>query len=373
MKILHIINNLGSGGAERLIEETMPLINKIEDVTAEVLILTDKNLVFHKKLIENNIKLDVISIRKPRNPLNTVYIRNYIIKGKYDIVHAHLFPTNYWVSIASRLIIKKKPKFVTTEHSTYNNRRYKVFFRLIEKYIYSSYHTIISISNKTQSNLISWLKPKKKHLNKFNIIENGVDTDRFFNTFPYKKFEIHNTLNEHNKLICMVGRFDHSKDQPTLIKAMKGLPKYVHLLLVGEGPLKKQNENLAIELNIDDRVHFLGFRSDVDRIIKTSDIVVLSSNWEGFGLAAVEGMASGKPIITSNVEGVVDIVKGYGLLFYKGDVKKLKEEIMTLLLDKDYYDDISKKCLARAQKYSIQRMIDGLIQIYYEIKNYKKV
>ena len=111
----------------------------------------------------------------------------------------------------------------------------------------------------------------------------------------------------------MVARFSEQKDQPTLIKAIKELPENVHLLLIGEGTLKQKNENLAKEIGVSDKVHFLGFRNDVERILKTVDIVVLSSNWEGFGLAAAEGMAAGKPVIASKVEGLREIVDGYGL------------------------------------------------------------
>lgn len=164
MKILHIINNLGSGGAEKLIEETVPIMNKKEGIKVDVLLLTDNNNVFDKKLKDNGIKVDVIPLRKPRNPINIYYIRKYIIEGEYDVVHAHLFPTIYWVSIASKLIFKNKPKFVMTEHSTHNRRRERNYLRCLEKFIYSSYDKIVSISQQTQNNLISWIRPKQSEL-----------------------------------------------------------------------------------------------------------------------------------------------------------------------------------------------------------------
>ena len=142
MRILHIINGLGRGGAERLLSEMLPIINEKEDITINVLVLNDYKGVYIKSLIVNGVGVQTIPLRNLYNPLNVLYIRRYIIEGKYDIVHAHLFPTIYWVSIASKLIFKNKPKFVMTEHSTYNKRRKKSYFRYIEKFIYSSYDKI---------------------------------------------------------------------------------------------------------------------------------------------------------------------------------------------------------------------------------------
>ncbi|MDF9760410.1 hypothetical protein OKW24_002183 [Peribacillus simplex] len=146
MKVLHIINNLGSGGAEKLIEESLPLLNKIEGVKVDVLLLTDVNNVFQNNL--NEFDINVLPLKKVYSPLNIFYIRNFIIKGKYNIVHTHLFPTNYWTSIASKLIFKNKPSFITTEHNTHNRRREKFYFRFIDRFIYSNYSRVISISQK---------------------------------------------------------------------------------------------------------------------------------------------------------------------------------------------------------------------------------
>ena len=79
MKILHIINNLGSGGAEKLIEESLPLMNNIEGVDINVLLLTDENNVFDKTLKEYGINVDIVPIKKLYSPKNMFYTRKYII------------------------------------------------------------------------------------------------------------------------------------------------------------------------------------------------------------------------------------------------------------------------------------------------------
>lgn len=370
MKILHIINRLGPGGAEKLIEDLLLLMNSIEGIKVDLLLLTNKNNVFDKRLSQYGIQLEIVPTNKIYNILNIHYIRKYIKKGHYDVVHVHLFPSLYWASFASKLIFKNKPKFVFTEHSTHNERREKRYFRVIEKFVYSSYDKIISISYQAQNYLIKWLKPKNK--GKFIVIENGIDLKKFKEVESYPKHEINAKFHEDTKLICMVGRFSEAKDQTTLIKAMNDIPSNVHLLLVGEGSLKEKNEELVRQINLEDRVHFLGFRDDVPRILKTVDIVVLSSNWEGLPLSAVEGMAAGKPLIGSNVPGIREVVDNYGLLFSKGNSKELANKINQLINDPLKYNEIAEKCQLRANSYSIEKMVNEYIEQYKILLNHKR-
>ena len=188
-------------------------------------------------LKEKRIKIHVVKLKSIYNPLNILYIKKYIDDGKFDIVHSHLFPTQYWVALSKFFIKDKKVKFVTTEHSTNNRRRGKPYFRFVEKFIYSKYDSIVSITEKAQNNLVDWLCSDRKPLKKYKVIENGINLEKFINAVPYRKCEINKEFNENTKLICMVGRFAEPKDQPTLIRAISKLSSDIHLLLVGEGPL----------------------------------------------------------------------------------------------------------------------------------------
>ena len=364
MKVLHIINNLGSGGAEKLLEDLIPLMNKMENVEADILLLTDEKNVFHDSLINKGVKVDVVKYRNMYDFRNIFEIKKYIVDGGYDIVHSHIFPTQYWVALSRVFLRNKKVKFVTTEHSTHNRRREKFYFRYIDKLIYSQYDSIISITEKTRDNLINWIDFKRKNLSKHIVIENGVDIERIKAALPYKKSELIEGICENTKLVCMVGRFSEAKDQPTLIRAVSRLPEDIHLVLVGEGPLKKENEELAEELDMSDRVHFLGFREDIPRILKTVDIVVLSSYWEGLSLSSIEGMASGKPFLASKVTGLEEVVGNIGLLFNQGDIDSLANLIKELFDDPSLYASIVNRCILKANEYSIEDVIANMINNY---------
>lgn len=367
MKVLHLINNLGSGGAEKLLEDLIPLMNKMENVEADILLLTDKNNVFYDSLISKGVKVDVIKYRNMYDPRNIFEIKKYIINGGYEMVCSHIFPTQYWVALSRLFLGNKRVKFITTEHSTHNRRREKFYFKFIDKFIYSQYDLIISITQKTRDNLINWIDPKHKKLDKHIVIENGVDIKKIKQALPYKKSELIEGINENTKLVCMVARFSRAKDQPTLIRAISKLPENIHLVLVGEGPLISNNKKLANELGISDRVHFLGFRKDIPRILNTVDIIVLSSHWEGFGLAAVEGMAAGKPVLVSDVEGLVEVVKGAGILFEKGNEMELRKKILHILENQELHEEISLRCLERSKNYDIGKIVNKYIE---EIRKY---
>ena len=153
-----------------------------------------------------------------------------------------------------------------------------------------------------------------------------------------------------------VSRFAAEKDQMTLIRALKLLPNNYDVVLVGNGELLLQYKQRVKELGLSERVHFLGLRDDVPSILKMADIVVLSSNFEGFGLAAVEGMAAGKPVIASNVPGLAEVVSGAGLLFKLHDEYELADHIQKLSENKEYYEEISRRCFMRAKEFDVAVM-----------------
>jgi glycosyltransferase involved in cell wall biosynthesis len=356
MKLLHVINSLNFGGAEKLLVDSLPLYKK-EGLEATVLVLNSSSTPFLDNLLKNEVK--VILLNKPKNIYNPWFILKLApIMKRFDVVHVHLFPALYWVSLAS-LFLSNKPKLVLTEHNTENRRRKFVLFKYLDKLIYKRFIKIIAISEGTKTSL-------KNHLGKsFNNIirvNNGIDLDIIKNAISYNKQDLGFPLN--SKIIIQVSSFTAQKDQKTLIKTIAQLPNIVHLLLVGDGPLKTDCEALSKSLNIENRVHFLGYRSDVPRLIKTADICVLSSHYEGFGLAIVEGMAAKKPCLGSDVPGLSEIIKNSGILFTAGDIEKIKNIISKLIKDKDYYVKICERCFNKSRGYDIRTMVKNYISIY---------
>ena len=156
-----------------------------------------------------------------------------------------------------------------------------------------------------------------------------------------------------------------AKDQDTLIKAVAQLPKEdFELWLVGDGPRRSLLENLVKELHIENSVKFWGVRSDVPVILKTSDIIVMSSHYEGLSLSNIEGMAAGKPFVASNVDGIREVTEGAGILFEHQNDKELASILLSLKTDSELYQSTIRSCTARAQKYDITIMAQRYVEMY---------
>lgn len=345
MKVLHIINSLEIGGAQRLLSDLIPLQIR-QGLDVNVLVGGEEGNEFSRKI--QSAGSHIHKIDSPQYiSLNSIKEIRRIIKN-YDVVHVHLFPSLYLVALAS---LGLKTKLVYTEHSTSNRRREKAYLRPIEQFIYRQYNKIVSISQQTQEALQKWLKTDD---NRFLVINNGVDVEKFSSIKrPVTK----------NSLI-MISRFVDAKDQATVIKAMKYLDSDVTVTLVGDGENLERCIELAKSIGVGDRVVFLGNRSDIAELISSSDIGIQSSNWEGFGLTAVELMAAGKPVIASNVDGLKQVVEGAGLIFEKGNPEQLADKIKVLLHNPDIYAETAVKCFNRAKQFDIRHMADQYLQVY---------
>lgn len=358
MKILQIIDGLGTGGAEKLILETVPLMSDAGH-EVDVLLLNGEKTPFYKQLESTN-SCSIFSLGK--SYYNLFYIFKIIpFLYKYDIVHVHLFPAQYFAVLA-KILSFAKVKLIFTEHNTENTRLNNSKFRWIEKIIYKYYQKIICITPEVKKVLRAKLYIDD---NKLIVVQNGINTNniKISSAADRKKM----CFSDNDKLLIMVAGFRPQKDQDTLIRAIKELPEEYKLLLVGDGERRSVLENLINELNIKERVVLLGVRSDVYSLLKMSDIAILSSHWEGFGLAAVEAMASGIPVLASNVEGLAQVVENGGILFEKGNIKDLKSKILKLN-DTLYYKEIVKSGILKSQQYEIHVMVAKLLDLYTEIK-----
>ena len=357
MKILHTITSLELGGAEKLLTELIPAQISL-GYHVEVLIMSDVNAVFLDNLKASGVPVHVSKYNSISSWKNMFEIKKYAKKGKFHVIHSHLTHAQYWTSLASRIDFTKKRIYVTTEHSTSNNRRHKTIFKIIDRFIYRPYKEIISISPATENSLKKWIGGDEK---RFEIIENGVDLSRFSQG---KKIDLSEYgLHEDDKIIIMISRFHKAKDQDTVIKAMEFLPKIYKLVLVGDGERREELENLVKEKNLSSRVFFLGIRKDIPDLLKTSYISIQSSIFEGFGITALESMSAGVPTIATDVPGLSAIVKDGGILFSVGDFKGLAKIIFSLERN-DMYNKIKKSCIEKSKMYDIKITAEKYINLY---------
>ncbi len=355
MKILHVINSLSTGGAEKLVSDLAPL-QRERGHTVEVLLLRGGESVFRAGLESAGIRVyDFGAGTSVYSPLNIFRLIPFM--RKYDVIHVHLFPAQYWVAIA-KVLSFSNTCLVTTEHSTHNRRRDISFFRFFDKWVYRRFTKIVGISPNTTASLERYLKTPGR----VQTISNGADIGKIHEAEAVLRERVVPAVCR--LMLMQVAGFREAKDQDCVIRALKNFPSDVHAVFVGDGVRREICEKLSEELGVRERVHFLGIRSDVPALLKSADVVVMSSHWEGFGLAAVEGMAAGKPVVASDVPGLAEVVGGAGILFPKGDEKALGEIILKLVSDKEFYEKTAAACSRRAQDYDIRKTAEAYLAVY---------
>ena len=294
-----------------------------------------------------------------------------IMKG-YDIVHTHNSSPQLFVAIAN---LYRNRKLVSTEHTTSNRKREWKWYAPIESWMYGQYNHVICISRVAEEKLREYMggdwidktKPCYKHI---STINNGVDVYAICNATPNNEFL---TLKENRKAILMVAGFRYAKDQDTVVKALSSLNKNkFEVWFAGVGERMEEVRQLSESLGVDDRVRFLGLRTDIQNVLKAADIIVMSSHWEGLSLSNVEGMSAHKPFIASDVNGLREVTKGYGILFPHEDAKALANKIKQLAESEEYYDEVANRCYNRALEFDISKTVWGYNNIYTNVSEFQK-
>ena len=357
IRVLHVITTMDIGGAERLMVDLLPLLQQHDDLDVELLLFNGADTAFKRDLQQQGIKIhqlgcvdNVDDLWSVYNPRLIARLKKYL--GSYDIIHTHNTACQLFVPIA-KAMFGSKSALVTTEHSTNNRRRSKWWCRPIDRWMYSRYKAIVCISDRAQESLENYIGKKDNLL----TINNGVDVKRFLR--PVKDI-----TGQECFVITMVAGLRAEKDHETVLRAMTHLPANYRLQLVGGGVREAELKALTTRMGLDDRVTFLGIRSDVPDILERSDVVLLSSHWEGLSLSSVEGMASGRPFIASDVKGLREVVGGYGVTFPHGDDKALAEKILELCNNPEMYREVATSCQQRAREFDISLMADRYYELY---------
>jgi glycosyltransferase involved in cell wall biosynthesis len=353
MRVLHVINSLILAGAEALTKE-LALECKRRGVDVSVAVLKKLDNAFEHELLGAGVPVIYLSSTGIYSPLHIVLLAQKI--SEYDVVQATLFPATLWTAMAVGGK-KRIPRLVTSEQNTTNRRR-NAFMRPLDRWLYARYQAIPCASRAIEESLLAWL-PKTSA--RTRVIHNAIDLKRFEHGNAIARSEL--GIPESVPLIAFTARFEPQKDHVTLLQSVARLTG-VHLLLAGDGPLRPKMEVVATSLGIRERVHFLGRRADVASLLRMADVYVQSSHFEGFGIAAVEAMASGLPVVASAVPGLSDVVGDAGLLVPPGNVDALTAALRRVLESKSLRSELRRKSLERAQQFSIQQCADAYLSLY---------
>lgn len=373
MKVLHLISGGDTGGAKTHIINLLKELNEIIDLKMICFLEGD----FYYELKDLGINIQVFPQEKRYDMSIISKLKKEIEKEDYDIIHCHGARANF-----IGMFLKKKVDkvFITTIHSDY-----KLDFEdnLYKRVLYTSLNTIalkkldyyIAISTDFKKMLIERGFKEEEIF----IVYNGIDLENEINYVSKEEFLSRYNINGEGKTIVgIMGRLDIVKDHETFIRAAKKVlesRKDVIFLIAGEGNEEKRLKSLTKELGIEEYVYFLGFVEEPYSFFNTIDINVLTSLSESFPYVILEGARFRKPIISTSVGGIKDlVVDGYnGWLAEIGDYNKIAEYITYFLNKKNKINNLGRNLYETVERdFSSRKMALDHYKIYKRIMEIRR-
>ncbi len=369
LRILVVISNLGFGGAERQVIELAKHIDKkrcelhicsLSDHIPIAESWVDREQRLH--VIKKNAKFDFSVVFKLAKLMQTLEIQ---------VVHGFLFDAEISSRLAGKLA--NIPVIIGSERNSNHH------YRFIHRFAYKLTRSLITrcIANSSAG---AKFNRETFHLPEaaYSVVHNGVDTERFK---PRDVNSLRQQLGilEGEQIIGMFGSFKRQKNHPLLFTAaakLKSQRENFRILIVGatiqEGAEPTDEYHAMVlqqvkELQLKDKCIFLGARSDVELVYNLCDITVLPSLFEGTPNVALESMASGIPVIATDVADNKQVIPDtkVGFIVTLGDSDILAERIATLLDDHDRRQAFGTNARHWVeQHYSLTRMADKMASIY---------
>lgn len=344
-KLLFVINNLGVGGAERqIVDDALACSKKGYQVT----FLTLRN-EFEKSIIheiqDTNISIKKIVFNNIGDLRAYKTLIHWLYQERFDVIISHLWFANTIMRLAG--IMVRKQKIMCFEQNVYDNlKTWKMF--LIDRILQYFCYKIFAVSSTVKDSLIRHGIQSQR----IEVLHNSVDLDKYQRA---EKMNIPNVPKDAFKFL-FVGRLIHQKAVDILLQAFAQVPRGV-LLIAGQGSDREALEHLAQQLNISDRVFFLGVVTHIPSLMKSCDVFILPSRYEGLALVAVEAMATPLPIIISDFPATADIIthEQEGIIVPRENISELTNACTKLLDDAELRNHLKNNAFEKVKQFSLDR------------------
>lgn len=304
LKIIHVVGSMNRGGVETWLMHVLRHIDR-DMFKMDFLVHTEEKCHYDDEILHLGSK--IIPCMHPSRPW--LYAQNFIriIKehGPYDIVHSHVHHYSGFVlflakmaGVQGRIAHSHNDTTLLQETAGYMRRSY---LKLME-YLIKRYATVgLAASRKAAASLYGsyWEDDPR-----WRILHYGIDLKLFYEDTSKEEVREEFGINEDAFVIGHVGRFHEQKNHAFLIDIFEEIAQIVPktiLLLVGDGPLRRNIKEKLKDKNLEKQVVFAGIRDDVPRVMKAMDIFVMPSLYEGLPVVLLEAQAAGLPIIISDV------------------------------------------------------------------------
>lgn len=358
-RIGYVIWSLGLGGAEQVV---IRLAAECARRGREVRVYTlNAPGVFADRL--QPLGIPVVSIGK-RGPLDVgalVRLKRAFEEWRPDVVHTHLWGANLWGRVAARMA--RVPTIIVTEHNVDTWKR--GMHLAVDRWLAPWATRLVAVSQQVRE----FYETRGVGRGRWHVIYNGIDPQP---PTPQRRGQAFQALGigSDEPVAGWVGRLVPAKAPEIFLEAaaiaMRELPA-LKVLIVGDGPLRREAEAHARRLGIGHRVVFAGLRHDVPELLQGMNALVFSSDREGFSMAMLEAMACGVPVIATRVGGTPELIESgvTGLLVPPRDPGALAQQMIALLNAPATAEAIRQASRARiTQQFSLRAMVDAYDTLY---------
>lgn len=290
--------------------------------------LTAAGRVYHQVDIPRSV-FKVRSILRALKQLKTL-----CRDGQYDVIHCHSPIGGVVARLAARNSREKGTKVIYTAHGFHffkgaSLKNWLLFYPM--ERLCARFTDLLITINREDYDLA---KRKMKAARVVYVPGVGVDTQTFSKDGDVEALRQELGLNPEDRVVLSVGELSRRKNHKVILEAVAKLPvSNVHYLICGIGPEEENLRLLAKTLGVEDRLHLLGFRQDISKLLALADVYAFPSLQEGLPVALMEAMAAGKAVVCSNIRGNRDLIEPNfgGSLLATTDVKGFAGEIGRLL------------------------------------------
>lgn len=294
---------------------------------------------------------------------------NVVLNHGLDVLHVHYAIPHASSAYFARQMLRKMGKdipFITTLHGTDITLVGKdATYTHVVAFSINESNAITAVSENLRQETLRSFQIEKD----IQVIYNFVDAKRFYksNKEHFKKM-----LAPHGeRILAHVSNFRKVKRVEDVVKVFQKVHEQIpsKLLMIGDGPERQQIEELCRKMGICNDIRFLGKQEQMEEILNITDLFVLPSQYESFGLAALEAMACGVPVISSNAGGLPEInAHGKtGYLSNVGDVEDMAINAIKILKDDGVLKSFKKAALANAKQFSIDKIVPQYEDLYVKV------
>jgi glycosyltransferase involved in cell wall biosynthesis len=364
VRVALVVHVMQVAGAEVLVRET---VRRLAGRIVPTVFCLDAVGRIGEELIAEGVDL-VCFGRKPGRDFGVSRrMARAVRERRIEVIHAHQY-TPFFYSALAKVLCGFRPKVILTEHGRHHPDRVSPLRRGVNRLVLDRLADAVNACSRFSAEGLTKIDGFAGA--RVEVIENGIEVDRYGPPADRAVAKADAGLNPHRRHLIHVARHHPVKDQATLIRgfalAAPHLPD-VDLVLAGDGPLRDELEALARELRVIDRVQFLGIRNDVPELMRAADAFALTSLSEAASLTLLEAMASGLPVIATDVGGNPELARHgrEGLLFPRRDASGCAAAIRRVFTDANLAANLGHAGRARAEeRYRLERTVGEYYELY---------